>query len=183
MENQTNQPHGGQNKKNQSAKPSLWQQFSGSLFLILFGGVFLYFLTPEILNYFKADSWQQTPCTIVSSKVESEYNSESAQTDISPELSQAVISFIYEVQHKQYHSNRYSFINPSTSGSRANEIVLQYPVGATATCYVNMDNPAEAVLNRQFSFFSLMILIPLPFFLFGIWSFVLFVRNCFRRLF
>jgi len=177
MENQTNHPHAWQNKK----KLSLWQQFSGSVFLIFFGGVFLYFLIPDIWNSLKAASWQQTPCTIVSSKVESEYNSGAAQKEMRPELSQAVISFIYEVQHKKYQSNRYTFINPFTSGPRASEIVRKYPVGSMATCYVNMDNPAQAVLNRQFSFFNLIILIPLFFFLFGVWGLFSFViRLMFR---
>jgi hypothetical protein len=49
-------------------------------------------------------------------------------------------------------------------------------------CYVNLDKPDEVVLNRSFSLFNLLVLIPLPFFVFGIWGLAVFAKNLFRRL-
>ncbi len=157
---------------------SLWQQFSGSVFLIIFGGVFLYFLTPEVWHYYQARNWPSTPCTIVSANVSSHRAAGSGKT-----MYAAQIEYIYEVNLKQYRSRRYTFLNPSTGGSRADEIAAAYPPGSKTICFFNPDNPSLAVLNKSFTFFSLMILIPLPFFLAGLWGFIVFLKNVMVRVF
>ena len=160
---------------------SLWQQFSGSLFLLLFGGVFLYFLVPEVWSYGRALSWSEASCTILSSKVK-RITDPGWKPEVKPVHYQPVITYSYTFNNTRYLSSKYTFINPSTTGTRADEITAKYPKGSTAICYVNPAKPKEAVLNRTFTAFSFVIFVPLPFFLLGIWGMTRFLRNVYLKL-
>lgn len=48
---------------------SRWRRAGGGVALLLFGGVFLYFLVPEILANLTAVDWTLTSCRILSSRV------------------------------------------------------------------------------------------------------------------
>jgi hypothetical protein len=68
------------------------------------------------------------------------------------------------VDGKPYSSERYSFDFGSTSGRKGKQrVVDQYPRGAQRTCYVNPDDPSEAVINRDFVPTMLFGLFPLIF--------------------
>jgi hypothetical protein len=74
------------------------------------------------------------------------------------------ILYRYQFNGKQYKSNRYGFIGGSSSGRGGKQaIVKQYPPGSEKTCYVNPDDPAEAVLHRGLSWMFLLGLIPIVF--------------------
>ena len=65
-------------------------------------------------------------------------------------------------------SNRYRFLGGSSSGRTGKtKVVRAYPRGKSAVCYVNPRDPADAVLNREFSPVYLLGLIPLVFVLAG----------------
>ena len=174
--------HFMQRKIKPSYELSLWQQFSGSLFLRIFGGIFLYFLAPEVLSYAQAQTWKEEQCVIQASKVQ-KIMDPGWKPEVKPVHYQLVIRYSYTRNKTQYTSSRYSFINPSTTGNRADEIVAKYPAGAKTTCFVNTNNPSEVVLNRSIDAFSLTILVPLPFFLLGVWGMVKFSLNLVRRIF
>ena len=173
-------PHAWQNHVKEGIEISLWQQFSGALLLICFGGVFLHFLVPGVWSGMKAISWEATPCLIIDNNVKKHKRVE--QSGIGREVTQFLVRYSYEVNGTKYYSNRYSFLNPSTSGSRADNIAVQYPLNSKATCYVDPNNSAQAVLNRTFTAFNLMICIPLVFFLLGLMSFFTFCKNCLKKI-
>ena len=51
----------------------------------------------------------------------------------------------------------------------AQKVIRSHPVNSTTTCYFNPRNRAEAVLNKQFSWFPvLFVVVPIPFILLGI---------------
>ena len=117
--------------------------------------IYLLFAGPA-LKIYNAQSWAPTPCTILSSKV------------VGDETYSVEIVYTYTVAGVQYSSDRYDFINVSTSAYDAKaEAVKQNPAGSAATCYVNPDNPAEAVFSRDFSSDMWFGLFGLPFFLAG----------------
>ncbi len=78
------------------------------------------------------------------------------------------ISYQYSVGDEEYIGDRYDFFRSKDQYSSAGEdekqkIVRNHPAGKTVTCFVNPDNPDEAVICREadtmvviFSFFPLL---------------------------
>ncbi|HEX9996218.1 MAG TPA: DUF3592 domain-containing protein [Abditibacterium sp.] len=135
--------------------------------LIGAGLVYALFLRP-VAHVVAARSWSAVPCRIVSSNVAS--HSDSDGTTYSADI---VYSYLGSDQIT-YTSGRYSFGNKIKAGYKGRAgIVAAYPVGSTATCYVNPRVPTEAVLQRGMTgevWFGLMGLPFLAFGLFGIWA-------------
>jgi hypothetical protein len=132
-------------------------------FLVFFaaGGAMLWFLTIRpVSRVLAAQVWPGIPCTVVESHVE-----ESSDSDGTTYKAAVQTSFVYE--GRQYTSNRYDFVDFSSSGRDGKqEVVDRYPAGSTTTCYVNPSDPSEAVLVRGFSarylvgLFGLLFLLP-----------------------
>ncbi len=123
----------------------------GLLFFIPFFGLPMWRLV-------KARSWNAVPCTVVSSEVGSHSGSKGGST-----YSVDVV-YHYTVGGHEYTGNRYGFVSGSSSGrSGKEEAVARLPAGTETTCYVNPDDPTDAVLNREFSRDMLFGLIPLVF--------------------
>lgn len=123
---------------------------TGTRFAIGFFGLFLfigvvvfYFITLQpLLQVLSARSWVVTPCTIVSSRVQTHRGDDSTTYRVD-------ILYRYEVDGQEHRSSRFKFMGGSSSGFKSKaEIVAQYPEGAQRTCFVNPRNPAEAVLQR-----------------------------------
>jgi hypothetical protein len=123
----------------------------------LAGAFIIYFLfVGPALKTYEAQSWDPTPCTIISSKV------------VGDETYSVQIIYSYTVGGEQYQSDRYDFIEASTSSYEGKaEVVYENPAGSSATCYVNPQNPAEAVFSRDFSSDMWFGLFGLPFLLAG----------------
>ena len=130
-------------------------------FFLLIGSVVFYFLTLQpLLGVVSARNWQPTPCTIISSQVQS-HRGDSTTYSVD-------ILYSYEVGGREFRSNRYKFMSGSSSGRKGKtEIVRRFPAGSQATCYVNLRNPADAVLERGFTNDMWLGLIPLVFVLVG----------------
>lgn len=143
---------------------------------MIFGGIFLYFLAPEAWGYGRALSWTEESCLILTSKVQ-RITDPGWNSEVKPVHYQTFITYSYSRNDRLYASSKYSLINPSPSCTRAGEIVFNYSVGAKKTCFVNPHKPDEAVLNRTINAFSMAILVPLPFFLLGIWGMFKFIAN------
>ncbi|HEX5736358.1 MAG TPA: DUF3592 domain-containing protein [Blastocatellia bacterium] len=130
--------------------------------------IYLLFAGPA-LEIYKAQSWAPTPCTVVSSRV------------VGDETYSVEIVYTYTVAGVQYSSDRYDFINVSTSAyDDKYEAVKRNPTGSAATCYVNPDNPAEAVFSRDFSSDMWFGLFGLPFFLAGVFGFYIAIKNALK---
>ena len=113
-----------------------------ALFFVM-GTVIFYFLTLRpLLGVLAARDWVPTPCTVVSSRVQTHRGDDSTTYRID-------ILYSYEFDGREHRSNRYHFMGGSSSGYKGKaEAVRQYPAGAKRTCYVDARNPNEAVLER-----------------------------------
>lgn len=138
--------------------------------LVLFGAVFVIaglvalhfaFVRP-VSRIAAARSWQETPCVIEESRVLE--NSDSDGTTYKPE-----IRYSYTFEGREYRSDRYRFFDAWSSGrSGKEEVVAHYSPGLRTVCWVDPENPSEAVLVRDFSPVYLLGLIPLVFVVVGV---------------
>ena len=103
--------------------------------------LYFFFLRP-LRRVRSARSWRETPCVIVSSSV-----SEDA-TDSG--LYRMLVTYQYDFAGRNYSSSRYSFSPSSaTSGYRGKKRVAdRLTPGTTTFCYVNPDDPRDAVIER-----------------------------------
>lgn len=141
----------------------------GGCLLIGFFGIFLvvgaavgYFaILGPFMDYMSSDSWVKTPCEVVSSRV-----IESRDDDGTTYRPEVVYKYTY--QGKNYQSKRYDFFEVSSGGrSSKQKVVNDHPPGKKTVCYVDPTDPETAVLNRDFSWGILIILLPITFMLVG----------------
>lgn len=117
--------------------------FFGIFFAAGCGFFFIMFLWP-VIRILGARDWVETPCEIVSSEVGVHSDSDGSTYSID-------IEYAYAVDGREYLSDRYSFDETSSSGRAGKQrVVDEHPVGSEHICYVDPDNPDEAVLNRGF---------------------------------
>ncbi|CAA6696796.1 MULTISPECIES: DUF3592 domain-containing protein [unclassified Lentimonas] len=108
----------------------------GALFCWMMG------LSP-LLKSLDSKDWVEVSCVIHSSEVESHRGSDSTTYSVE-------ISFDYTVSGQPYQSDTYNFSNASSSGRGDKaEVVARYPVGSAHSCWVNPEDPSEAVLSRD----------------------------------
>jgi hypothetical protein len=111
-------------------------------FLVGTVGFYLMALAPAI-KILEARDWIRTPCLVVDSRLRSHTGSDTTTYRID-------ILYAYTFKGKRYKSNRYDFMKASSSGyDRKKEIVKRNPPGTLTACYVNPDNPGDAVLDRS----------------------------------
>jgi len=143
----------GQGKGQQVERPiSAWaKKSSGKKVIIPFGLVFLsagllvmWFLTVSpLLKLQDAENWPAVPCVIVSSQVESHDSDEGTTYSVD-------ILFRYTVEGKEYRSDTYDVSLGSSSGRQGKQaIVNAHPVGMKTTCFVNPDDPTDAIISRE----------------------------------
>jgi hypothetical protein len=142
-----------------------------SLPFFLAGAAVIYFLfAGPALKILKAQSWNPTPCTVISSEVGGDGDTHSIE-----------IVYSYTIGGRQYQSGRYDFVNASTSAYEGKaEVVRQNPPGKNATCYVNPANPSDAVFSRGFSSDMWFGLFGLPFLLAGAGGFYVAARDALK---
>jgi Protein of unknown function (DUF3592) len=116
----------------------------GVVFTVV-GGLVLYFITIRtVLEIRAAAGWAETPCVITSGSIESHRGSKGVTTY------SLNIRFRYEVDGREYLGDRYNFSDSSSSNRKWREEVLRkHPPGSRTVCFVNPDDPLEAVLNRD----------------------------------
>ncbi len=117
-------------------------------------------LRPAV-NLLQSEKWQKTPCLIISSSLGSHSGDDGTTYSVD-------ILYSYNVNGMEYRSNAYTFMGGSSSGHVGKQkIVNAHPPGMPTSCYVNPEDPAEAVLNRKFTADMLFGLIPLIFVIVG----------------
>jgi hypothetical protein len=140
-------------KFNQS--PGCMAAFFG-VFLLAGLGFLMIFAVPA-WKVVAARGWTPVECEILSSSVGSHSGDDGATYSID-------VSFRYIFDSVEYSSDRYQFLGGSSSGyGGKKEVVDGLPEGSSTTCYVDPDDPSEAVLYRGFSWFYLFALFPLLF--------------------
>lgn len=147
------------------------RQMSSGCLVAFFG---LFFVVGAALFYFMfirpvglvlaARSWQETPCTIVSSNVAESYDSDDGGTTYKVD-----ITFAYRAEGGERRSNRYDFMDAYTSGYDGKKAVVdRHPPGSRTVCYVDPEDPGRAVMSRGFSPKYLFGLFPLLFLFAGL---------------
>lgn len=137
--------------------------FIGTMFTLI-GGAATWFLTlGPTMKLVRSGSWVEQRCTVELSRVVSSKGSKGGRT-YRPE-----ILFRYEFGGKTYRSSQVRPFSVSSSGRDGKEeIVRRYPVGSSSVCFVNPQNPSEALLDRSWSWAMLLGLLPLLFVAIGL---------------
>ena len=154
----------------ESAKPKKPRAgvFVGAMF-VLFGAFFVFgtgiavpFFIRPALQVVMALSWEPVECAIVSSQVRTHPGEDSATYSVD-------VLYSYEIDGREYRANRYQFVGGSSSGyDRRARIVEGLAPGTTTTCYVDPNDPHEAVIERGFTVDHLFGLMPLLFAVIGL---------------
>ncbi|OYV07255.1 MAG: hypothetical protein CFE26_01925, partial [Verrucomicrobiales bacterium VVV1] len=119
-------------------------------------GVTFGVVIPGAMRYFAAQSWVETPATVIWSRVKS-HSGES--TTYSADL-----FYRYQFEGRTYRSNGYNLMSGSSSGrDTKQEIVDAHPPKSALTCYVNPRKPWQAIVKRDLGASALFALFPLPF--------------------
>lgn len=105
--------------------------------------------------------WTPVDCEIVSSSV-GRHSGDSGPTY------SIDVRYRYRFEGAEFLGDRYEFLGGSSSGyDGKQEVVDALPEGSMTTCYVDPDDPNEAVLYRGFSWVYLFALLPLVFIVVG----------------
>ncbi len=123
------------------------------------GGVAFYLLTLRpVYDMVRASSWGATPCTVVSSKLDGDGDSDRVE-----------VVFKYTVEKREHQSNRYCFVVLTSNTGRdwKNQVIQDHPTGKQTTCFVNPGDPNEAVIERGWVPEMWWGLFPLPFLVVG----------------
>ena len=149
---------------------SRWQRLGGGVLTLVFGGIFLYFLVPDIVANLAAARWTLSSCRILASSVGSERLIDQPD-EPQRTLYRLNVTYSYETAAGSQRSTRYRFIDPFTDNRPAAEsMAAQYSPGAVVPCYVDPDDPTQAVLDRRLSPFMLIVLLPAAIASLGVWS-------------
>ena len=122
------------------------------------GSIALYTMTIRPMSKISAArTWPAVSCTIISAEVGTHDGSDSTTYSID-------IVYRYTCNEQEYQSDRYDFMTGSSSGyTRKANVVQYYREAQQPVCFINPDNPAEAVLNKDLHLGYLWALFPLPF--------------------
>lgn len=130
----------------------------------ILGALFCYLhLYLPLSNVQKSAAWESVPATVVSSEIGVKKRDSSSfnKHDLSVYYS-IKITYQYEYNGKTYFGDRYDFFRSkdqySTFGkTQMQEITKQYPRGKKFFCWINPQNPGEAVISRDIHYISLLL--------------------------
>ncbi len=132
------------------------------IFLVVGVGMLIPFFVWPALQVVEARSWSAVPCEIVSSGVRSHSSDDGTTYSV-----EAV--YRYEIDGREILGNRYRFMGGSSSGYDSKQAAVdRIPAGSTVTCWVNPDDPFDAVVERGFTADYLFGLVPGLFALVGL---------------
>ncbi len=147
-------------KSVKSQKPIVVYFIFGAVLLFLFG-ISAIFLKSFWMVY-KAQDWVPVTCVIQSAEVERVEASDSDSSD----TFKIKVSYAYHYNGNDYQSTRYGFLGGSSSGSSGKqETVDKLNQAGTVICFVNPDDPSEAVIERGLTWEFAFVLIPFVFIL------------------
>lgn len=139
------------------------------VFLVAGLGFALVFVLPAIKSL-RALDWDPTECQILASSVATHSGDDGATYSVE-------VTYRYEVDGVEYTGDRYRFLGGSSSGRKGKqEVVDALPPGAMTSCWVNPEDPQEAVLDRRFSWEYAFALLPLVFVVLGAAGLILALR-------
>lgn len=128
-----------------------------SIFLLAGLGLLWLVLIGPALSSWRARSWVGADCEVVASHVATHSGEDSDTYSVE-------ILYRYTYGGREYHSNRYHFFSGSTSGYESKARVVEaHPAGHRFTCWVDPDEPSEAVVARGLGAQSWIAVVPLVF--------------------
>ena len=131
------------------------------LFFIVGAGLLIPFFVWPAYQVVRARTWTPVECEILESGIASHSGDDGTTYSVE-------VLYRYRVGGRDILGNRYQFLGGSSSGYDAKAAAVeQIPAGATATCYVDPDDPFDAVVDRGFSRDFFFGLIPALFMLVG----------------
>jgi hypothetical protein len=133
------------------------------IFLLAGLGMGYFLLFQPLWQIAQARGWEETPCTIRTSEVEVKRGDDSDSHIIS-------ITYDYDYDGLPYTGERYHFAISSTNTNARwkRRVVKEHPPGRRTVCYVDPDDPGEAVLERGWTREMWWGLFPLPFLAVGL---------------
>jgi hypothetical protein len=115
------------------------------LFIAAAGAFFIWFLWKNFDVGQEMDVWIETPCEIVAATIDGSQINQHFETDY-----EFQVSYRYEFGGETFLSDQVKSKRVSSGDRRKMEKwESQYPTGSIAVCYVNPQEPAEAVLERD----------------------------------
>jgi hypothetical protein len=97
-----------------------------------------------LLRWWSAQGWPATQCEVVSSQVATHPGSEGDTYSVD-------IEYRYYVEDRSFTSRRYDFMKSSDTARADKEALVEtYPPGRVFECFVDPQDPAEALISRRF---------------------------------
>ncbi len=113
------------------------------VFVVVGAAIFWFLSVKPLSKVMAAQTWPPVPCMVIESHVEESSDSDGTTY-------KAVVTSSYSYQGRDYRAARYDFTNFLSSGYEGKAaVVARYPPGTWAECYVNPQDPTEAVLHRS----------------------------------
>lgn len=114
--------------------------------LALSGGVFTWLLGSSFSRARGMDSWQEVPCAIL----ESEIRERKIGIDVPTDYRLGIL-YGYEFEGEAYSSAAYDLRGNAwvKDAKRIQALVMRFPAGSEQTCWVNPDDPEQAVLKKE----------------------------------
>jgi hypothetical protein len=131
-------------------------------FLVMGSALGIGIVGKPLVHILSARRWQSASCEIISSRVQANPGSDGGSTY------RVDLTYRYFVDDRGYVGDRYQFMDWSTSGSRGKAgIVARLRPGTRTQCWVNPDDPSDAVIERGLTSDLWLGLIVLPFVIVG----------------
>ena len=147
------------------------------------GSVFIWRMSEPFIKTHQSGAWQPVAATVVSCEVLHHYPSRThgrsgGGCSISYSLD---MRYNYVYNGKNYTGNLYNFFcsggNSIGDGSMLYNIAKNHPPGSAITCWVNQENPAEAVVSRVIHRSIFILILPLIFLVIGVTVIVFTIRS------
>lgn len=113
-------------------------------FLLFFSIPFFLTVIRPLPNLISSLNWKETPCTVISC----EPNTAGAG------INGVNIQYRYEHAGLNYESTRYSFLSGSKNYEEVAELTKRLKPGTVAICYVNPNDPTQAVIENRWELIS-----------------------------
>jgi len=153
-------------KHRSGVSAALGLRLFGLVFMLVGGGLLYVMLIRPTLKEATATKWPTVPCEITSSGLGSHRGSKGSTTY------SVEIRYHYEFRSKEYTGSRYNFDTGSSSSREwRSKVVAQHPPGRKTVCFVNPEDPYEAVLSTAASSDRWFGLIPAVFLIVGLFVF------------
>lgn len=123
--------------------------------LLLAGSLFAYIMLGNLWQEMSPYFWKKTPCTIRKAEI--------AKTAPQSQLYAFHVSYDYKVDGKSFRSEywRPQAVEPYDSYSALSDQTGKYAIQPNHFCFVNPENPSQAVLQRENPLRILLLVIPL----------------------